>query len=101
MTASLAYVPDLMDRSKVAAAAPDTAFVATPDLLVPPADLAIVDLSRPGVLAALPALHRAGVRTLGFASHLDREGMAAARAAGCTEVLARSAFFPRLATLLP
>ena len=39
-------------------------------------------------------------RTLGYVSHVQSEVIAAARAAGCDEVLARSAFSERLATIL-
>ena len=99
-----ACVPDLMDRSKVAAAAAavgaDVTFVARPaDLAAAAAaDVVVVDLSRPGVLEALASL--AGVRTVGFGSHVDRALLDAARAAGCDEVLARSTFFARLPEVL-
>ena len=98
----LAFVPDLMDRSKVSAALPgdDVVYVADAGGLVPPADLAVLDLSRPGVLEALPGLVGAGVRTVGFLSHVDRDRAEAARAAGCGEVLARSAFFGSLPGVL-
>ena len=93
-----AYVPDLMDRSKVAAAAPGTVFVArAADLAGVEADLVVVDLGRPGVLDVIPAL---GGRVVGFGSHVDREVLDAARAAGCDQVLARSAFFSRLGEIL-
>ena len=39
-------------------------------------------------------------RTLGYASHVQGDVIAAARAAGCDEVLARSAFSERLADIL-
>lgn len=98
MTRVAAYVPDLMDRSKLAAAG-DVTFVSAPsDLAEVGADVVVVDLSRPGVLEALPDL--AGARTVGFGSHVDRELLAAARAAGCDEVLPRSRFFARLGELL-
>jgi len=99
----LAYVPDLMDRSKVAAAAPGAVFVARPDALldaVASGDLVVVDLGRPGVADALPALAATGVRVIGFGSHVDRDTLEAATAAGCSEVLARSAFFRHLPALL-
>jgi hypothetical protein len=87
----VAYVPDLMDRSKVAAIG-DVTFVRSPrELLATAADVVIIDLSRPGVLDVLGSI--TSERIIGFASHVDRELMDAARAAGCTEVLARSAFF--------
>lgn len=99
MTRIAAYVPDLMDRSKVAAAAPGVTFVATPAALAATdADLVVVDLSRPGVLEALPELD--DVRTIGFGSHVDRELLDAATAAGCDEVLPRSRFFTQLHELL-
>ena len=72
----VAYVPDLMDRSKVAAAA-DVTFVNRPDGL-------------------------AGVSgwVIGFARHTEPALMAAAQAAGCDVVLPRSSFFAQLDELL-
>ncbi len=97
MTRVAAYVPDLMDRSKLAAAG-DVTFVATPgELAGTAADLVVVDLSRTGVLEVLDQV---GARTIGFASHVDHELLAAARAAGCDEVLPRSKFFARIGELL-
>ncbi len=98
MTRIAAYVPDLMDRSKLAAVGP-VHFVGTPEQLVGvDADVVVVDLSRPGALEALARL--SGVRTIGFGSHVDHDLLEAARAAGCTEVLPRSRFFARLPDLL-
>lgn len=106
MSRIVAYVPDLMDRSKVAAAAGDAAkFVATPAALAGAAGagsgatLVVVDLSRPGVLDALRGLG-GEVRTIGFGSHVDRELLAAAADAGCDLVLPRSQFFARLPELV-
>ncbi|MDQ4134027.1 MAG: hypothetical protein M3179_12695 [Actinomycetota bacterium] len=98
--AIVAYVPDLMDRSKVAAAAADVRFVSAPDQLAAAAagaHLVVVDLTRPGVLEAIPTVSG---RVIGFANHTNRDLMEAAHAAGCDEVMARSAFFSRLAQLL-
>ena len=95
----VAYVPDLMDRSKVGAAAAGVTFVNRPSDLVTSADgadLVVVDLSRPGVLDVLPL---PATRVLGFASHVDRETLAAAEAKG-VHVFARSAFFRDVAILL-
>jgi hypothetical protein len=98
MTRVLAYVPDLMDRSRITASGVDATFVASPAALVgADADVVVVDLGRPGVL---DVLGRVGVPVIGFASHVDRDLMAAARAAGGATVLARSAFFSRLGELL-
>jgi hypothetical protein len=89
------FAPDLMDRSRLLAAHPGAVVAATPDeLLAAPASATVlVDLRRPGVLEVVGRL--AGVHTVGFASHVDRELIAAAEAAGCDEVLARSVFFRR------
>ena len=99
----VAYVPDLMDRSKVSGAAPGATFVASPGALAGAAagaDVVVVDLGRPGALEALAALAGSGARVVGFGSHVDRDALDAARAAGCTEVLPRSAFFRDLPALL-
>src|SRR5213592_3684959 len=97
----VAFVPDLMDRSKITAAGVDVQFVSSPAALESAAEgatVVVVDLSRPGVLDALPSLRER--RVIGFGSHVDRELLDRARAAGCTEVLARSAFFARVGDLL-
>jgi hypothetical protein len=96
-----AYVPNLMDRSKVAAAAQAlgvaVSFASSVDALDRTATLTLVDLGRAGVIDALATT--AG-RSIGFASHVDRDLLLRARAAGCDQVLARSAFFSRLPALL-
>ncbi len=99
MTGTVAYVPDLMDRSKVGAYGPVT-FVARPDDLpaaAQGASLVVVDLSRAGVIEVLGAI---AAPTIGFGRHDDRERLAAATAAGCDRVLARSAFFAQVSELL-
>lgn len=94
----VAYVPDLMDRSKVAAAVPDATFVARPeDLATADADLVVLDLTRPGAVDVIP---RVRAQTLGFCRHTMRDVIAAAAAAGCDRVLARSEFFARLPEVL-
>jgi len=98
MTRIAAYVPDLIDRSKVAAAAHGVTFVERPEELSSlEADLVVLDLSRPGAVDVIPRLT---ARTLGFGRHTQRELLEAARQAGCDEVLVRSDFFPRLPELL-
>jgi hypothetical protein len=91
------YAPDLMDRSRLQAAHPAAVVAASPAALLdaPRSAVILVDLGRPGVLDVLPRL--GAVRTVGFASHVDDDLLAAARAAGCDEVLARSVFFRRWA----
>jgi hypothetical protein len=99
VTRIVAYVPDLMDRSKVAAAG-ECVFVAKPaDLasLSQSADIVVVDLTRPGVVDVIPDLEG---RVIGFANHTARDVMEAARAAGCEQVLKRSEFFARIDEIL-
>ena len=80
-------MPDLMDRSKLRG----VRFVRRPEDLVDADEaLLVVDLSRPGVLEVLPRL--TSRRVVGFGSHVDRETLEAAGAAGC-QALPRSQFF--------
>ena len=69
-----------------------------------PWDLVIVDLSltRRDPIALIAALRQQlpHAPLIGFGSHVDAVQMTRAREAGCTEVLARSAFVQRLADLL-
>lgn len=98
MTRVLAYVPDLMDRSRLGAMdGVEVRFVAAPgdlgrlsDGWVP--DVVVVDLARPGVLDALRAGGIAG-RIIGFGSHVDTDLLTEASGAGCHDVLPRSRFF--------
>lgn len=99
--ALLAYVPDLMDRSKVTAVASGATFVDRPDALASLAsgtDMVMVDLGRPGVLDALPAVVATGARVIGFGSHVERATLEAAAAVGC-EAMPRSQFFRSLGDL--
>jgi DNA-binding NarL/FixJ family response regulator len=92
-----AYVPDLMDRSRLAGI--DITFVASPAALASTeADVVVVDLGRPGALEALPSITSG--RVIAFGSHVDADLLAAARAAGCDDVLPRSKFFTRARDLL-
>jgi hypothetical protein len=99
----VAYVPDLMDRSKVAAAGPAVSFVPTPAALVDAAvgaAVVVVDLGRPGVVDVLPQVVAAGARVVAFGSHVDRDTLRAAEAAGCADVLPRSRFFSSIPEIL-
>ena len=59
----VAFVPDLMDRSRITAAIPDVRFVASVDELAAATkegDVVVVDLGRSGVLNAVGELHGRG-----------------------------------------
>ena len=87
-----ALVDDLMDRSRVAAAMPDVAFVRSPDA-VGDADVVVLDLGgHAAEVAALRAAHP-DVRIVAFGRHDDVAALDAARAAGADRVLPRSQFF--------
>ena len=97
-----AFVPDLMDRSRLRASEVSVEFVADPaSLLDAEADLFIIDLDRPDALLAVSERSSRSGRVVGFAPHVDEETMAAAREAGCDEVLPRSAFFRGFPDLAP
>jgi DNA-binding NarL/FixJ family response regulator len=93
-----ALVDDLLDRSRLTAALPDTTFVRDPAAL-PDVDVVIVDLVGHG--DALESLRAAQpqVRIVAFGPHVDADALAAAGAAGADIVLPRSRFFrdPRAA----
>lgn len=97
----VAYVPDLIDRSKVGAVGATT-FVDRPDALAAVAsdgDVVVVDLGRPGVLEVLPEVVATGARVVGFGSHVERATLERAAATGC-EAMPRSQFFRSLGEVL-
>ena len=86
-----AFVPDLMDQSKLRLAMPGICFVKEVSELVDiEVDLVVVDLSKSEVLEVL---HKIDSKILGFVSHIDKEVIAVAEKAGCEKVLPRSKFF--------
>jgi CheY-like chemotaxis protein len=74
----------------------------TADALLAAADRSpkciVLDLHNPGldVPAVVSRFRESGVRIVAFGSHVDAGRLKAARAAGCEEVLPRSAFFEEL-----
>lgn len=93
----VAFVPDLMDRSRLAALGPTFApSVAQLGELVDAAGvercIVVVDLTRPGALDAAAEQVTRGVRCIGVAPHVDAELRSAAVDAG-VQVVARSRFF--------
>lgn len=103
-----AYTPDLMDRSKISAAASacghELTYVGSPEALVGLAgvDTVVVDLSKQGVPAALADIVAGGCRVIAYGSHVDTALLDAARHAGVTpaDVLPRSKFFADVAAAL-
>jgi DNA-binding NarL/FixJ family response regulator len=111
----LAAVDDFLFRSKIRAVArhvnAEIVFAQTPDEILAQAralkpSLVIIDLNSQkadavGTLAALkqdPDL--AGIRAIGFASHVHVDLIQAARRAGADQVMPRSAFAGNLAEIL-
>jgi hypothetical protein len=65
------------------------------------ASLLLVDLNQAGALDAAARWKTATVgAVVGFVSHVDAATITAARAAGITEILARSAFVDRLEAII-
>jgi hypothetical protein len=101
-TASIvAFVPDLMDRSRLGSP-PNVTFIRElPDLTAPAAGtVLLVDLSRVPDVSSLSSLVSAGWRVVAFGSHVERDLLANAASAG-VEVLTRSAFFSDPWAVLP
>ena len=93
----VAFVDDLMDRSRISAAVPGVEFVRAlpPGVGSPDARahlVAIVDGGRPKNLALVGTLVAQGARVLVFLPHVDGHGAEQARRAGAL-VLSRNRFF--------
>ncbi len=111
MARAVGYMDDLFFQMKIAETAKqlgvDFKVTCNPDglagLLEPPTTLVIIDLNARNnplaTLAGLCATHKE-LRVLAFLSHVQTDLAAQARAAGCTEVMPRSAFTQNLATIL-
>jgi hypothetical protein len=98
----VAYVPDLLDRSRLNAVA-DLIVVNNPAAIdsiagLGPGDVVAVDLSREGALDAAGRAAARGATVYGFASHVDADTLSAAKAEGVV-AMARSAFFGRIGEL--
>ena len=88
----VAFVDDLMDRSKIATAVPDIDFAPAPDACAG-ADVVVVDLG--GHADAVAELRRLapGARIVAFGRHDNPEALAQAREDGADDALPRSRFF--------
>jgi PleD family two-component response regulator len=111
----LAILDDLMFTSKIRSAAsaanvPVTivrsSAAALEQMRTTAPSLVVLDLNNPrtdplGIVRAMKSdASLAAVPTLGYVSHVDTETIEAARQAGVTDVLPRSAFSARLAEIL-
>jgi DNA-binding NarL/FixJ family response regulator len=111
----LAAVDDFLFRSKIRATAKhvnaEIVFAQTPDEILAQAralkpSLVIIDLNSTkadavSTIASLKAdPELAGIRAIGFASHVHADLIAAARKAGADQVLPRSAFAGNLGEIL-
>ena len=100
------FITDMLFSSKLREAAKATGVTVQPArepaafaAAAREAKLAIVDLRLPMALAALEALGGA-VRTVGFIDHEKTDVMDAARALGCSDVMAKGQFANALPKLL-
>ena len=92
MTRVVAFVDDLMDRSKLSAAVPQCEFVRTA-AECDGAEVVVVDLARHADAVAAIRAAAPAARLVAFGPHVDDRLLAAARADGADVVLARSQFF--------
>ena len=88
----VAYVTDLMDRSKVESAVDGVSFARDPAAAAG-ADVIVVDLARFGNAVGAIRAAAPDARIVAFGPHVDDELLERARAAGADTVLARSQFF--------
>ena len=63
--------------------------------------VALVDLDHAAAHDMIRALVALGIRTIAYGPHVDDHALAAARALGAEDALARSVFFRRLPSLIP
>ena len=102
----LVLVRDLLFQSRITAAAKAAnqkyEVIREPSALqLKQGRLLIADLNQPGVIpAAAEWIKTTGGKTIGFVSHVDTDAIAAARAAGIENVMARGAFAAQLPILL-
>jgi CheY-like chemotaxis protein len=102
----IAVVTDLFFQSRISAAARAAGrrvrYVTSPQALLPPARLCVVDLdARTDVLALIRRLKRESrAPIVAFGPHIDTAGRKAARLAGADRVLAKSKFVTELPRLM-
>jgi hypothetical protein len=95
----VALVPDVMDRSRIAAAVPDVEF-ATAAHACAHADIVIIDLARRADDVLVVRHHAPSARIIAFGPHVDSASFETAHEAGADVVLPRSRFFRDIAGAL-
>ena len=88
----VAYVTDLMDRSKVQSAIADATFARDPSAAAG-ADVVIIDLARFGDAVGPIRAQAPKARIVAFGPHVDDQLLRRASADGADVVLPRSQFF--------
>jgi len=88
----VAFCDDLMDRSRLAPAVADVVFAREPGAAAG-ATVVVVDLARYGARLAEIRAAAPAARIVAFGSHVDRDALGGAEAAGADAVLPRSRFF--------
>jgi DNA-binding NarL/FixJ family response regulator len=88
----VAYVTDLMDRSKIQSAVPGATFARDPAVATG-ADVVIVELTRFADVVTAIRAQAPDARIVAFGPHVDDELLQHARDAGADVVMARSQFF--------
>ena len=89
----MAFVADLMDRSRLATALSDVEFATEVDDEIGAADVVVVDLARYATAVRSLRLAAPDTRIVGYGPHVDDELMARARSDGADVVIPRSRFF--------
>lgn len=104
---TVAFVDDLLFRSKIQAAASATGAAVSfvrdaDDAAVAGAALAIINLDSPRAIEIIQTVSatQPSLRLVGFVSHVHADRIREARSAGPIEVMARSAFVTALPSLL-
>jgi hypothetical protein len=88
----VAFVDDLMDRSRLTSALPGTRFVHDTDD-AKDADVVVVDLARHGAAVRALRAQAPAARIVAFGPHVDEDAADRAQRDGADVVLPRSRFF--------
>lgn len=94
-----AFVPDLMDRSRITAALDDVTFTDDP-AACSGAQVVIIDLARRGAIVRAVRAVAPCARIVGFLPHLDGALAAEAEAGGVDVSLPRARFFRDVAAAI-